>query len=732
MLCDNPADIAKTHLPTISLPLPTLMPGMVFGSYHELDDYVRTFAIMVHCGYRTTSSHRDKFGRECLKKTSDGCRWRIWASRIPGGCFEIKSYAGEHTCTGDDSASSPQISTQWIARRIIDRVAADKGYKPAQIVRDVHEQYAVTIKYGLAYSAQQAALVMISGGKELAYAELPRYAKMIEKTNPGSCARVQTDETTNRFARFFVSYASHTKGFQWCRPLIFLDAGFIKEDHGGQIFVASGIDANGQLLPLALSIAKSESEESWTWMLQLLRDQLSLHNSLPEEQLTIISDRAKGLINAVEAVLPGAHHGYCLRHLCSNLIRKFCGQTNPDDLASAFWEVATAKTEYDYSASVVRLNDLLPAAMDYLIDVGTGHWAVAHFKGQRFGHLTSNPAESINSWLLHARELPILRLLECARQHMAKWMFDRKLLAENIRDHHLAARPDHLIQIATDQARTFQIHPSCETVFEVLVQTKSFRVDLHNHSCSCKLYQEHDLPCAHACAAILHYGKFIGHKSSRPRDWAANYYKKDAYSRTYGLAIMPIPALENWDVNEGSDTGLVRPPIKVKKSGRRRTKRLPSQPGDVPVSQQKRIICSFCKNYSPPYHNRRSCPMIQRVQVEDERQAEQRRNEYPVLSPTTEAISVVPSSNDRLFAGINCRPRSQRQQLLSKAAVRGRIGVDWGTIISHQIVNEALCFWIQWDRVNENENNPTLQTAAELRQNGQAGWVARYSQLHQL
>ena len=46
------------------------------------------------------------------------------------------------------------------------------------------------------------------------------------------------------------------------------------------------------------------------------------------------------------------------------------------------------------------------------------HWAELYFTGRRYGHLTSNIAESLNSWLLVAHEMPILPMFEKIRHQL--------------------------------------------------------------------------------------------------------------------------------------------------------------------------------------------------------------------------------------------------------------------------------------------------------------------------
>ena len=53
------------------------------------------------------------------------------------------------------------------------------------------------------------------------------------------------------------------------------------------------------------------------------------------------------------------------------------------------------------------------------------------FSRESYGHLTSNIAESLNSWILKARELPILAMLETIRHQLMDWFTARSKLELN-------------------------------------------------------------------------------------------------------------------------------------------------------------------------------------------------------------------------------------------------------------------------------------------------------------
>ncbi|KAK9389162.1 hypothetical protein V1515DRAFT_578243 [Lipomyces mesembrius] len=59
---------------------------------------------------------------------------------------------------------------------------------------------------------------------------------------------------------------------------------------------------------------------------------------------------------------------------------------------------------------------------------GPEHWADCYFEENRLGHRTSNVAESLNSWILEARSLPVQAMMDNIRIKMMM------LRAERLKD----------------------------------------------------------------------------------------------------------------------------------------------------------------------------------------------------------------------------------------------------------------------------------------------------------
>lgn len=95
-----------------------------------------------------------------------------------------------------------------------------------------------------------------------------------------------------------------------------------------------------------MAVVRSESEDSWKFLLNNLRDQLEVNDTLVVNP-TIMSDRAKALINAVKEVFPEASHGYCLQHLYQNYFNRFKGQISETaqdfSVKATFYTIANAQ-----------------------------------------------------------------------------------------------------------------------------------------------------------------------------------------------------------------------------------------------------------------------------------------------------------------------------------------------------------------------------------------------------
>ncbi|BFG26285.1 hypothetical protein CerSpe_125590 [Prunus speciosa] len=151
------------------------------------------------------------------------------------------------------------------------------------------------------------------------------------------------------FHRMYVCFAALKKGFiQGCRPVVGLDGCHIKGPHPGQLLCAIGIDANNGMYPIAYAIVEIENRCTWTWFLEILVNDLRIDNGL---SWVFMSDKHKGLLRAVEDLVPSVEHKHCVcvRHLYNNFKKGHNGMA----LKQILWEAARATTIPGFKAHML-------------------------------------------------------------------------------------------------------------------------------------------------------------------------------------------------------------------------------------------------------------------------------------------------------------------------------------------------------------------------------------------
>ena len=159
--------------------------------------------------------------------------------------------------------------------------------------------------------------------------------------NPGSTTQVKCslDGDIPVFQRIYICLAALRKGWlEGCRRIIGLDGCFIKGQHRGQLLTAVGVDPNNQMYPIAYVVVETENRETWQWFLELLKVDLNINNS---HGIAWITDKQKGLIDAITDFFPNSKHQFCVKHLHTNFKVYHKGLL----LKQTLWGAATAATE---------------------------------------------------------------------------------------------------------------------------------------------------------------------------------------------------------------------------------------------------------------------------------------------------------------------------------------------------------------------------------------------------
>ncbi len=184
----------------------------------------------------------------------------------------------------------------------------------------------------------------------------------------------------------------------------------------------------------------------------------------------------------------------------------------------------------------------------------------ALFRGNRFGQLTSNIAESLNAVFLEARALPPIPLIEKIRQTTMGKFNERRIVSESLETRFVPSIEEQL-RGNRELARRHRVRQSSADEFEVESSRRTLKVILSSWFCSCGKWMALGYPCSHAIAAILH-------QHLDPYDFVSDYYDSDCYRETYQDPVVTMPSQEYWvrvDDDLAPPTSR-RPPGRPKKS----------------------------------------------------------------------------------------------------------------------------------------------------------------------
>ncbi|XP_016191556.1 uncharacterized protein LOC107632386 [Arachis ipaensis] len=486
----------------------------------------------------------------------------------------------------------------WVAEKLEKKLLSQPRLTHAEAWDHIKIDYNVIISDKMLYRGLKIAREKYVGNEKAQYGKLRDYLQELHRSNHGSTALLAVEpipQSPPLFDKLYVCLDACKKGFRaGCRPLIGLDGCFLKGYYGGQLLSAVAQDANNHFYVIAYAVVASETKESWKWFLDLLQNDLG---PTAVEGWNFISDQQKGLMPAMKAVMPNAHHRNCVRHIWKNFTNKYKSK----QLKNVVWACAKSSTKAEFKEHMMRLKKVNKDAWAYLAKFDPGCWTKSHFSHwPKLDNITNNMTEVWNAKIVHYRGKPILTMLEELKCYIMRRMAQHKRVLSTYTG----------IVAPVQQKRIDDIMKECKywtaqwtgddarQIFEVQYHMKKVGVDLGNSTCSCNMWQLTGIPCVHAMAAI-------GKRGDRPEGYVHQWLKMDAFRATYAHSISPVNSEEYWD-----KSGVVSSiPPKIKRPigrpvKRRRPDAVEDGPDGTKAKKTFRVTCSKCGDIG---HNSKTC-----------------------------------------------------------------------------------------------------------------------------
>ncbi|GJZ54537.1 transposase, MuDR, MULE transposase domain protein [Tanacetum coccineum] len=325
------------------------------------------------------------------------CQWSInCGACLDGKGFQVKKFNDNHTCSKTIISGHHRNATAKLVGYMIKDELSDinREIRPKDIMKDMSRRHGLNLTYSQAYRSKNKGLEMLMGSPYESFQKLPYYCYNLRNVNPGTRTNIKVDEH-GRFEMLFIalgvalrwSYLNDSF-MNYLRPLVIIDGAHLKDDvYHGVNLLAVGMDGNNQTLPIAFGICQGEDGAGWTWFLEELKACIS-----QKPNLSIISNRHPAILESVKKVFLNAFHGFCCRHLMMNAVIK------KEKHKAVYWEACKADTIEAFDECMDYIQSAIPTAYVKLVKAGFIRWSRDHCPTNRYNYLTSNTAESVNSF----------------------------------------------------------------------------------------------------------------------------------------------------------------------------------------------------------------------------------------------------------------------------------------------------------------------------------------------
>jgi hypothetical protein len=234
----------------------------------------------------------------------------------------VSRYDNVHNCVA--RRNNKLVTSTVIAEQYFREINDNPGWRIEKMQETVLLDMCADVSDSKCKRAKITVMERIVDGTNGECARVYDYHMELVRSNPGSTVAVtlNPDETDRPvFERMYVFLEGCKRGFlAGCMRLVGLDGCFLKGAVRGQILCAIGRDPNNQMYPIACATIEGENHDSWYWFLSLLQKDIQINNQ--GDGCVIIYDQQKGLIKAVNEIIPEAEHIMCARHIYGNWRKK--------------------------------------------------------------------------------------------------------------------------------------------------------------------------------------------------------------------------------------------------------------------------------------------------------------------------------------------------------------------------------------------------------------------------
>ncbi|KAL7264259.1 hypothetical protein ACSBR1_002252 [Camellia fascicularis] len=182
----------------------------------------------------------------CAMNESKSCTWAVHRRKLgANGFFYLRKWNSEHICgVAVRTSTHPLVGFDLVADIVSERVRDRPLTRPTKVILDLKQDYGLDISYRVVWLGVEKARAELFGAHSISFDQLHWYSNTVLEHNPRTYLNIEYDDHTQRFTRYFISFKACINGFYHCRPLLFLDATFLKGCFKGFLLAAIAKDEN--------------------------------------------------------------------------------------------------------------------------------------------------------------------------------------------------------------------------------------------------------------------------------------------------------------------------------------------------------------------------------------------------------------------------------------------------------------------------------------------------------
>ncbi|XP_017622102.1 uncharacterized protein LOC108466276 [Gossypium arboreum] len=387
------------------------------------------------------------------------------------------------------------------------------------------------------------------------------------------------------FRRLFWTFDPCVRAFSHCKPIVQVDGTWLNGKYTQILLIAVAQDGNENVLPIAFAIVESENPESWAYFIRNLR-----RHVVRQDNICIISDRSKGLITAIRQSEVPWRSIYCIRHIAVNFHNEYKNKDWRKRIVNMGYELEPHRFRHKLARLETDMAGCKPSLTQWLSRMEPWQWAQCFDEGSRYGYMTTNLVEAVNSVLRRTHHLPISSVFSATFYRLATLMSKMGLKqAKQLEAGHVYVKKIRdAMKDNTQRARLMNVElyfRNLETfrVTEYIsrrsgIPPRSYRVDLRNRR-SCATYS-------------LNVEQYID-----------NVYTLERTLRIWGNEFPVLRDISTWEVQSPAFEMLPDRSLRKRVKGRPTIARIRN---DMDVREQvDPKCCTICRTVG---QNRSKCP----------------------------------------------------------------------------------------------------------------------------